>query len=290
MYIQTRKPAKTNSGTQHKSDFPSHSVPMGLTFQLQPVVQRRLVVEGKAYEDESDLAKWADELYPEISPHFQWKKKEREKIDLKKEIRDMLFKHISASIDFEFDNNKDLGRQLVQDIKLRLFGLHGVIGIKHQDGQFSKEEKPDDSETGRLGRSKPLRIYRTMPAANWDGKLESVLNGHGGSLGQALHYFEKSVDNFKPEEKTSNYDNILIEIKFKEKAQDIIDYTQITGGGEGAGATQGEKFTGKSEQNDLFKRDKDIFSINLRKSKKLIMKLEPEVNVIDRVSNYRKTT
>lgn len=288
MYIQTRKPVKTNSGTQHKSDFLFHSVPMGSTFQLQPVVQRRLAVNGKKIKTTNSSSPYftslVEDLYEKISPHFQ------KKNTLKSDIEKMLFKYISGTMDYEFNNNYDLSRQLVQDIKLKLLKLHGVIGIEHQDGQFSKQVKDDDSQTGRLGRSKPLRIYRTMPAANWNGELESVLNGHGGSLGQALHYFKRSLDNFVTKESTPAYDNILIEIKFGEDAKDLIDYTQISGGGEGAGSTPSGKFTGKSESNDIFGRDEKIFSINLSKNKERIKALHPTVRIIDRVSNYQKTT
>ncbi|MFX8942029.1 hypothetical protein ABTN11_20255, partial [Acinetobacter baumannii] len=65
-----------------------------------------------------------------------------------------------------FSAAADLTRQLVQDIKLKLLGLNAVIGTEHTDGQFS--EKADDGSTGRSGKSKTLRIYRTMKKEDWE--------------------------------------------------------------------------------------------------------------------------
>lgn len=201
--------------------------------------------------------------------------------NLKNDIQEMLRKYQQGKA---FDNKDDLSRQLVQDIKLKLLGLDKMIGINHQDGQFSTLN--DDSAKGRTGKTKPLRIYRTMPAFDWNAyetseKLEDILKGHGGSLGQALHYFETS--------KKNHYNDVLVEYQFEEEAQDLIDYSAVKGGnGEGKDLTQNDKLIGKCEKNDILGSDVNIFSIYLGASKKLIKKLNPKVRLIDRTIKQKK--
>lgn len=175
-----------------------------------------------------------------------------------------------------FVDGKDLSRQLVQDVKLKLLEMESVIGTGHTDGQFS--EAGDNASVGRIGKSKTLRIYRTMKTEDWNayqesGNLQNILWGHGGSLGQALHYFLKS--------KADKLDDVLVEFEFSRSAEHLVDYTQIQRGGEGK-EPSGGKLTGKKEQNDVMAVDKDIFSVNLRKSKDLILELNPKVTLKDR--------
>jgi hypothetical protein len=195
-------------------------------------------------------------------------------VGLKNDVRAMLRKYSDKK---SFDSNEDLARQVTQDVKLKLLGLHNVVGVDQQDGQFS--QTADSAAVGRTGKTKTLRIYRTMSAANWDNysrthDLADLLFGHGGSLGQALHYFSMS--------KRDNIDDVLVEFKFDNTAANLVDYTEISRGGEGAGPKNG-KLTGKSEQNDIFALDQSIFSVNLHKSKDRIKQLNPQVKVIDRV-------
>ncbi|WP_292736123.1 DUF4157 domain-containing protein [Nostoc sp. JL31] len=194
---------------------------------------------------------------------------------LRNDMRAMLRKYNGIKA---FDNNQDLARQVVQDVKLRLLGMENVIGVDHQDGQFS--EANDEPTVGRTGKTKTLRIYRTMSAANWNNYTQSndlgnILYGHGGSLGQAMHYFAMSKRDAK--------DDVLVEFEFSNKAQNLMNYTQISRGGEG-GAPRDNKLTGKSEQNDIMGLDQSIFSVNLHKSKDLIKQLNPQVKLIDRAS------
>ncbi|NEQ33030.1 MAG: DUF4157 domain-containing protein [Leptolyngbya sp. SIO4C5] len=189
---------------------------------------------------------------------------------LKNDVRAMLRKYNAKT----FDNNQDLARQVVQDVKLRLLGMENVIGVDHQDGQFSATA--DDPNVGRTGKTKTLRIYRTMSAANWNNYTQSndlgdILYGHGGSLGQAMHYFAMS--------KRDKKDDVLVEFKFSNTAQNLMDSTQISRGGEG-GAPRNNKLTGKSEQNDIMQLDQSIFSVNLSRSKALIKQLNPQVELI----------
>ena len=67
---------------------------------------------------------------------------------------------------------------------------------------------------------------------------------------------------------------ILVEFKFSDMAQQLMDYAQISKGGEG-GAPKNGKLTGKSEKNDIMGLDKNIFSVNFGKSKKLIKGRKP---------------
>jgi hypothetical protein len=192
---------------------------------------------------------------------------------LRNDVRAMLRKYNTIKT---FANNQDLARQVVQDVKLRLLGMENVIGVDHQDGQFS--EIDDDPNVGRTGKTKALRIYRTMNATNWNNytqsnDLDNILYGHGGSLGQAMHYFAMSKRDAK--------DDVLVEFKFPNTAQNLMDYTQISRGGEG-GPPRNNKLTGKSEKNDIMKLDQSIFSVNLHKSKDLIKQLNPQVKLIDR--------
>jgi hypothetical protein len=177
-----------------------------------------------------------------------------------------------------FDNRNDLCRQVTQDVKLILVGFNNVAGTKHQDGQF--KSTMDSSGVAASGRNKKLVIYRTMSKADWlsynqSRDLDFILKGHGGSLGQAMHYLYKSRKN--------GLDNILVEVKFSESASNLVDYTRIAAGGEGKGP-HNRKLTGKKEKNDIMGfggEDTDIFSINLGKSKDFIKGLNPVVRLVE---------
>jgi hypothetical protein len=179
-----------------------------------------------------------------------------------------------------FINTQDLGRQVTQDLKLKWLGLEDVMGVEHHDGQFSTKE--DDEAKGRIGKSKNLRIYRTMPASDWneydrpeDKDLKGLVSkGHGGSLGQALSYFLSSKKDQK------NKDDVLVEFAFSSSANDLVSYKDVAeGGGEGGGPKNG-KFTGKSEKRDEMALDQDIISINLAKHKDFIVDKNPVVKLI----------
>jgi len=258
--------------------------------QLKPVVQKKILVgnDWKIHYDDTLVTEQYNETKPYIN---QWKQmdtifaagtknKTREakekylKDDLGNDIRAMLRKYNEKK---NFDDDKDLTRQLVQDIKLKLLRMESIIGIDHQDGQFSK--KADDISVGRTGKDKTLRIYRTMSTEDWNKYEDSkdpkdILKGHGGSLGQALHYYLKS--------KKDNLDDVLVEFEFSQKAQNLVDYTRIQHGGEGK-EPYGGKLTGKKEGNDIMDLDEDIFSINLSKSKELISELKPKISLKDKV-------
>ncbi|MBB6271260.1 hypothetical protein HDF26_001687 [Pedobacter cryoconitis] len=191
------------------------------------------------------------------------------------DIRAMLRKYNDKK---SFANAMELTRQLVQDIKLKLLGMETITGTDNRDGQFSQDD--DDAGIGRTGKSKTLRIYRTMRTIDWNRYVVSndpkdILRGHGGSLGQALHYFLKS--------KKDNLDDVLVEFEFSGIGNNLVDHKAIQdNGGEGK-APKGDKMTGKSEANDVMELDKKIFSINLGKSKDFITELNPRIKLKDKV-------
>ncbi|MDU8498232.1 DUF4157 domain-containing protein [Pseudomonas syringae] len=184
----------------------------------------------------------------------------------------------------EFSSPAELTRQLVQDIKLRLLGLPKVVGVDHREGQFFNKE-PMNVLSGLTGKDKSLRIYRTMLASVWDevrkDDVKALMAGHGGSLGQALHYFLKAKNNKGNDRK----DVVLIEIAFDGKASDLVDFDRIASGGEGGGPHD-KKMTGKKEANDIMVgTDVKLFSINLEKHKDHIADLQPKITVLDRVTH-----
>lgn len=257
--------------------------------QLKPVVQRQFLIgeEWKEPYDETVIDAQEELTKPFIN---QWKqmdtifdagtvgktRKAKEKYfenNFKPDITAMLRKYNNKK---SFANDADLSRQLTQDIKLKLLGLDSIVGTDQRDGQFSQEA--DDASVGRTGREKTLRIYRTMKTEHWNayvasGDPKDILWGHGGSLGQALHYFTKS--------KAAGLDDVLVEFEFSGKAKDLVDYGSIHGGGEGK-EPKGGKLTGKSEANDIMELDTEIFSVNLSKSKDFIAALNPKVTLKDR--------
>jgi len=258
-------------------------------YQLKSVFQRKILIDGEWIKHYDDTL--VGEQYNEVKPYInQWpeldniftgtqtqKKNAKENYlnnTLENDIRAMLRKYNEKK---SFGKEKDLTRQLIQDVKLKLLGMDNVIGVDQTDGQFS--EKADDANVGRTGKTKKLRIYRTMRAEDWENYQGSkdpkdILRGHGGSLGQAMHYFVKS--------KKDNLDDVLVEFEFPRTGQSLVDYNRIKKGGEGDGP-HGGKLTGKNEKNDIMDLDEDIFSINLGKSKELIAELNPKITMIDKV-------
>jgi hypothetical protein len=168
----------------------------------------------------------------------------------------------------------DLCRQAEQDVMLFLLDLQEFEGTPHQLDQYSF------NKTGKAGagnKRASFRIYRTMPVKVWNayeksGQVGDILYGHGGALGQALHYFQKS--------KAAKFDDVLVEFSFTGRSEEqSVDYKEIGKGDEGKGS-KGGKMGGKSEQNDML-GVQNIFSIHLSKNKDLITKLAPEVRAVE---------
>lgn len=262
----------------------------GSVAQLKPVVQRQFLIgeEWKEPYDQTIIDAQKTEVTPFLSQWAQMNtifdkgtvgktrtaKENYLNNTLQTDIIAMLRKYNHKK---GFANNAELTRQLTQDIKLKLLGMESIVGTDQQDGQYSQDA--DNAVEGRTGKNKTLRIYRTMKKEHWDvyaasGDPKDILWGHGGSLGQALHYFLKSKD--------AGLDDVLVEFAFTGKAKDLVDHTSIKGGGEGDGV-KGGKLTGKSEANDVMDLDSNIFSINLSKSKDFIANLNPKVTLMDKV-------
>lgn len=204
-------------------------------------------------------------------------------------LNNNLNNHISsllAKYDTEnrtFNNNAHLESQLIQDVKLSILRLDDFVGIDHHAGQFSLKDTS--------GRDKSLRIYRTTTRDDWNAylkskKIEGLLHGHGGSLGQALDYFYKS----KTDDSGKYYDNVIFELTFTQSASSAIDYTKISKGGQGEGP-YGGKLTGKHENNDIFKEN-EVFSVNLAACRDLILSKSPTIRRVDEMkgedSQYSK--
>jgi hypothetical protein len=174
----------------------------------------------------------------------------------------------------EFEDINDLGRQVEQDIMLGFLGLSEFEGIPQQLDQFTIDRT---DRRGPGSRKTPFRIYRTMPVGVWntywqDRDIKNLLRGHGGALGQALHYFKKS--------KNTRRDDVLVEFSFSGHSEEqLVDYNEIALGGEGK-RSKGGKLGGKSEQNDVFDVT-NIFSIDLGKNKDLIASLNPDVRAVE---------
>ena len=107
------------------------------------------------------------------------------------------------------------------------------------------------------------------------------MHGHGGVLGQALHYFQKSKAN-------PMMDDVLVEFSFTGSSEEkMVDYGEISKGGEG-NKSKGKKLGGKSEQNDVFDMV-NIFSVDLGKNKELIASLKPDVRAVSFSKPERNT-
>jgi hypothetical protein len=173
----------------------------------------------------------------------------------------------------KFDDMDDLCRQAEQDVMLFLLDLQEFEGTQHQLDQYTFNKT---GKTGAGNKRASFRIYRTMPVKFWNvyeksGQVGDLLHGHGGALGQALHYFQKS--------KAAKIDDVLVEFCFSNRSEDqSVDYNEIGKGAEG-NASKGGKMGGKSEKNDMLGVE-NIFSIHLAKNKDLITKLAPEVRAV----------
>jgi hypothetical protein len=175
----------------------------------------------------------------------------------------------------KFDDMDDLCRQAEQDIMLFLLDLKEFEGTPHQLDQYTFNQKTGKPGVGNKRAS--FRIYRTMPVKFWNvyeksGQVGDILHGHGGALGQAMHYFQKS--------KAAKLDDVLVEFSFTGRSEEqTVDYQEIGKGAEG-NASKGGKMGGKSEQNDMLGAQ-NIFSIHLAKNKDLITKLAPVVRAVE---------
>jgi hypothetical protein len=146
---------------------------------------------------------------------------------------------------------------------LLFLGLQGLQGTRHQLDQFRYNKQLKQPGAGNQKRD--FRIYRTMPISDWqqyqpsENNVGVLLKGHGGSLGQAVSYFQRAQD------------VALVEFLFEGYSEkDLVDYNEMADGGEGKRSKDG-KMGGKRERNDVF-GSTQIFSIHLEKNKDVIVK------------------
>lgn len=193
------------------------------------------------------------------------------------------------SIRLVLSNKCSFENQVAQDTNLLLNNEDNLVGIPHQHSEFSRESAKrrfgivGSAKKGRLG-ADDTRIYRCMSLKDWDN---GVLSGHGGSFGEALHYFRLSKKNFN---NNANNSTVLVEFRiWNHKLNDLIDV--ISSNGEGTNTTE-TKFGGKTENNVAFGVT-DVFSVSMTNSKKLLNTLKATSRVIDYVGNepsvYRKS-
>ena len=137
-----------------------------------------------------------------------------------------------------FKNIQDLKSQFAHEYKLHSLGYGDELGkkIKHQYDDYSASKK---------GKRTHLKVYRTLKngkrGVNYTGatydnltpsrSLNLFEGGHGGSIGEALYYYNA----FK-----KDYNVVLIECTINVD----LDETQMSNGGEG-------KKEGKHEQNTI---------------------------------------
>ncbi|KZM45077.1 hypothetical protein OA92_04285 [Marinomonas sp. SBI22] len=137
-----------------------------------------------------------------------------------------------------------------------------LIAIPHQHYEYTKgnDNKPTAKGLGHWNND--MRIYRNLPKFAWD---QAKLVGHGGSLGQALHYFRRDQ---KETDKNQNRVSYIVEFTIPRKlTKDMI--RDIKGGSEGE-LTNESKFGGKSEQNTAFGETSGLFSVDMGNSGELL--------------------
>ncbi|MBI1299713.1 hypothetical protein GC175_32715 [bacterium] len=250
------------------------------------VIQRDITVGGKAYK--VDAKEIVDPTVKRVQGQLTTWGSRTGSNKLPKELTTKLKKLKGTAIQDEvirllkkYDNRTfvdidDLGRQAEQDVMLGFLDLSEFEGIPQQLDQYTYNTKT--SKAGPGSKKASFRIYRTMPVKYWEeyakdkSDVIKLLHGHGGALGQALHYFQKSKAN-------PMMDDVLVEFSFSGSSEEkMVDYGEISKGGEG-NKSKGKKLGGKSEQNDVFDM-MNIFSVDLGKNKELIASLKPEVRAV----------
>lgn len=254
--------------------------------ETKGVVQRLIKVGEKDHEvNAGDIVNpTVDRVWGQLTTWMTRSKANKPSKELEKKVKNILKDKSKASVKVEvarlfsdiydersFVDIDDLGRQAEQDVMLKLLGLESLEGTEQQLDQFTFSK----GSAGAGSTKKSFRVYRTMKFEFWNeyensGDVKTILHGHGGALGQALHYFQKSI---------GNLDDVLVEFAFNDLSESqAVDYNEISKGGEGKGS-KGGKLGAKSEKNDVFAVN-NIFSVDLGKNKVLIDKLKPTVKAI----------
>lgn len=177
------------------------------------------------------------------------------------------------------DNYDSLNNQLKQDVYFACTDELSLIGIPHQHNEYRRN---GNAPTIKYGHNIiDMRIYRTMPLFAWE--QAKLGHGHGGSIGEAMYYFEiqkeklKSIiDNGKKQDRNFKvkHCDIYVMVEFTlsgKKLGDMIN--KIENKGEGSN-TDDKKFGAKTEIHAAFgmqeKKKNNIFSVYLKNSEHLI--------------------
>lgn len=221
------------------------------------VVQRLVQVAGE------DITE--DVLTAAIISAFksEWWLDKQKKTYLKKGLTDLhptkgiLLKNdlwaIYQTLTLNLTDNDSLIHQVGQDIYLYLKDNRSpIIGTPHQQSEYAMD--PTRRHPGHVG-DRDMRIYRSMPKYAWDA---ASLKGHGGSLGEAMNYFQQQKRDTAVH---ANHVYYLVEFRLPGKALDTMVGT-IGAGGEGARSTA-DKFGGKKESTSEFGIEKNFFSVDM---------------------------
>lgn len=175
------------------------------------------------------------------------------------QLRDGLFAQYTtnARIDLNLTDADSFSSQVAQDANLLIAGETNLIGNSHQFNEYNQEESK--RTPGHINRT-DMRIYRCMSLADWNN---AKLSGHGGSLGQALHYFRL--------DKKSTKSSVLVEFTLTGNSlNDMIGTlgTDKEGSHSDEGVNAG-KFGRKTERNSAFKEE-NIFSVDMKHAVRII--------------------
>lgn len=173
-----------------------------------------------------------------------------------------------STVKLKLTDFTSLIHQVGQDLHMLQGNNPQLVGVGHQNSEFryklnigDRSKKDLDFKSGITESNQ--RVYRTMTQTDWDN---NYLAGHGGSIGQAMHYFNlgKTAQTQTP----GRTPDMLVEFTFHDqKLGDLLD--GIEGGHEGKASTD-EKFGGKTEQNTAFGARDNIFSVDLKNASELI--------------------
>lgn len=160
--------------------------------------------------------------------------------------------------------------QISQDLHLYQKGNTSLIGTPHQHSEFTYTKTTDKNlnvsyKSGHSKGGEDQRVYRTMTKADWDN---DHISGHGGSLGQAMYYFDLGKVAVKADPK--KMPDYLVEFKFNGKRlPEIVEV--IKSNGEGELSTE-DMLGGKTEKNSSFGYHENIFSVDLRHASGMLNK------------------
>lgn len=142
--------------------------------------------------------------------------------------------------------------QVSQDINLLWGGDHTIAGTPHQHSDYAVDAAK--RHPGQVG-NPDMRIYRSMPKFAWEA---ASLQGHGGSLGEAMNYFRQGK---RDTETHPTHIYYLVEFTLPgKKLDDMVG--GITGGSEGTSSNP-TKFGGKNESTSEFGMNSGFFSVDM---------------------------